>query len=265
MLILRRRKTINNLSFFSDVRAYHLVLLLALSSVFTHASADEKPIRFGTFPIPQLVVDENSGNFVALTREIARRAGMDIEIVVLPPKRVLRQFMDNKIDALFPALDVYFTPDSMPTRTAETLFIKEDFIFSRKGEPFITTLESIEGVTVGVTQGYPYSPALTDNPRINIEEAPSDWANVIKLMKKRTDAFVVEGVAGVEAFRSEGALGQVQYDPDSPISAMDVYYAFQNTEEGHKLATLFSTILSAMKKDGSYSAIITRTSQSQLE
>jgi len=65
-------------------------------------------------------------------------------------------------------------------------------------------------------------------------------------------------VAGLKAFESKGMTDRIQYDPASPLSEMEVYYAFQNTEKGKKLAAIFSEILGEMKKDGTFSKIMNK-------
>jgi len=216
----------------------------------------EEKLKIGTFPIPLLVLDEKQGKFVELTRTISERAGLDIEIIVTPPKRTIHKFLQNELDILFPALDVNFSPENMPVKSDELLFLKKDFSFTRKGEPLLKTIKDLEGKRVGITSGYPYVNELINNPQIEIQSARSDELNVLKLMEKRFDAFVVEEVTGLKAFQSKGVANQIQYDPNNPISEMDVYYAFQNTDKGKRLAEIFSKILIEMKKDGTYSKII---------
>ncbi len=235
-----------------------LYTLLTVFCVINTDSFGEEKIRFGTFPIPHLVLDENHGNFVELTRTISERAHFDIEIIVKPAKRTLRDFQQNKTDAIFPALDVNFSSENRPVKSDELIFLKKDYVFTRKGEPFLKTIKDLEGKRVGITLGYPYVKELTENPLIKIENASRDELNVLKLMGKRYDAFVVEEVAGLKAFQSKGVTDKIQYDPASPISEMDVYYAFQNTEKGKRLSRVLSKVLGEMKKDGTYSKIISK-------
>ncbi len=232
-------------------------LLVLFCVIYADAYGEEK-LRFGTFPIPHLVLDENHGNFVELTRAIFERAHLVIEIVVKPAKRTLHDFQQNKIDAIFPALDVNFSSENKPIKSDELIFLKKDYVFTRKGEPFLKTIKDLEGKRVGITLGYPYAKELTDNPLIKIESALTDEHNVLKLIKNRSDAFVVEEVAGLKAFQSKAVADKIQYDPASPISEMGVYYAFQNTEKGKRLAKMLSKVLGEMKKDGTYSKIINK-------
>jgi len=236
---------------------YFSFLILIVSFLFSpYSFGEDKSIKFGSFPIPHLVLDENHGNFIELTRTIAERAHLDIEIVVTSTKRARFNFREKRIDVLFPAVDQFFSPENKPVRSVEPLFIKKNYAFTRKGGPLIKTVKDMEGKRVGISLGYPYAKKLTENHQIQLDMAKNDELNVLKLMGNRIDVFVVEELSGMEAFQSKGVTDKIQYDPLAPISEMDVYYAFQNTEKGKKLAEIVSKMLEEMKKDGTYSKIL---------
>jgi hypothetical protein len=50
-----------------------------------------------------MVIDEHSCVFIELTKTLADRANIAIEIVVIPAKRAISYFHDQKFDALFAA------------------------------------------------------------------------------------------------------------------------------------------------------------------
>ncbi len=237
---------------------YSFVSLIILCLFNSYSFGEDKVIKFGTFPVPQLVLDENHGNFIELTRTIAERAHLHIEITVTPTKRALFNFGEKKNDVLFPAVDQFFSPGNEPVKTDELIFIKKDYAFTRKGEPLLKTIKELEGKRVGITLGYPYAKKLTENHLIELDMAKNDEINVLKLIAKRIDVFVVEEVSGLKAFQSKGVTDKIQYDSSAPISEIDVYYAFQNTEEGKKLAEIISKVLGEMKKDGTYSTIMSK-------
>jgi polar amino acid transport system substrate-binding protein len=213
-------------------------------------------VRFGTFPIPLMVVDKDNGVFIELTRTIAERAGLQIEIIVTPPKRTVNDFSEKQIDALFPALDVNFSPEQMPLKSSELIYVKKDYAFTPKGSPLLAAIKDLEGKTIGITQGYPYVKELTENPLIRIESAQSDELSAKMLLAGRTQAFVVEEKSGLKAFENTGLREQVQYDPARPLSQQDVYYAFQKNEKGEELNRVFSKVLSEMKHDGTFEKIM---------
>ena len=218
----------------------------------------KEKIRFGTFSIPGLVINEEQGVFVDLTQAIAKRAHLNIEIVVKPRKRILKEFSEGKADVFFPALDVDFPSGKEWIKSEGAIFKKRDFVFTRKGESPINTIKGLEGKRVGITLGYPYAKELTENSLIKFDTTGSDILNALKLVNNRIDAFVVEEKAGLKAFQMKGLIDKVQYDPTAPISEMRDYYVFQNSEKGKRLAEIISRILNEMKSDGTYNQIISK-------
>ncbi len=228
-------------------------LLFIILSSPSHAA---EKVVFGTFPIPLMVIDQNNGVFVELTKAIAKRAGLDIKIVVTPPKRTISNFLEGKNDAIFPGLDVTFPPNTRYARSKESIFVKVDFVFTKKGAPMLTSIKDLEGKKVGITAGYPYVRELLENKKIMLDTAGRDEYNVNKLVRGRFAAFVVEEKAGLTAFRTTGFENDFQYDPKSPISKQDVFFAFQNSEKGQQFADIISKALSSMKKDGTFGRIM---------
>jgi polar amino acid transport system substrate-binding protein len=228
-----------------------LVPLALLASM----SAPRAAVELATFPIPVHVESDTRGLFVELTREIARATGHEVSIQVMPPPRAVRGYAEGGYAGLFPALDINFAPGQPITRTAESLDCKEDFVFTRKGAPFLKALDDLQGKRVGITRGYPYARDVTDSKAYSVEAAPSDEANIRKLMAGHLDAFVLDEKTGVKAFEALGLAAQMQYDPTLPVSRQDVYYAFQDTAAGKSLAAEFSQALAQMKADGRYQSI----------
>ena len=109
---------------------------------------------------------------------------------------------------------------------------------------------------MGLTRGYPYVKALTENKAISFDFANTDELGVHKLIIWRVDAFVVEEKSGLKAFEKKGLLEEMQYDPKQPLSKQDVYFATANTPRGKQLTNLISSVLKEMKRDGSFARII---------
>ncbi len=231
-----------------------------VSMFFCVQSFGAERIKFGTFPIPLMVVDEQNGVFIELTKTIAQGSNLDIEFIIAPPKRTISDFLENKIEVLFPALDVSFPVGIKPIKSKELIYIKEDFVFTKKGNPMLKSLKDLKGKKIGITRGYPYARELTDNDQITVDVANSDELNVRKLMKGRIDAFVVEEKSGLKSFENEG-INDFQYDPDVPVSKQDVYYAFQNNENGKDLANILSKVLGLLKQDGTFNNIMKTAEQ----
>ena len=218
------------------------------------APAWGKTYKIASFPIPLMVENSDKGVFVDLTREIAKRAGVDIEIVIYPTKRTVKMFHDGAVAGFFPALDVMIDKDI--SRSSE-IYIKEDYAFTRKDTPQITNISELAGKTVGITLGYPYVRKITDNSAFTLANAPQDVLNMKKLAAKRIDVFVVEEKSGLKALKESG-VSNVTYPAGHPLSQQKVYYAFQPGNDGKMLADKFSQALESMKKDGTFAAIMAK-------
>ena len=205
-------------------------------------------IAVAGFPIPGHIESPTKGHFVELTLAIAKEAKLDIDIQISPPPRAIESFMQGKSKVLFPSLDVFFAPDQPIVRTKGSFNCKEDFVFTKKGSPAYHTLDDLKGRHVGLTQGYPYVKEVIERKDIIFETALSDEANVEKLMKGRLEAFVVEKASGTRAFQNVDAFANMQVDYKKPVSQQDVYWAFQNNEEGHALAQQFDKALFKLYK-----------------
>lgn len=219
------------------------------------AQATQKPIRLATFPIPLMVESETKGLFIELTRSLAKRANIAVSIEVNPAKRSLSRFMQGQVDGLFPALDVNFPPNYAFVRSEEMIYSKNDYAFTFHKQPLIKQLSELEGKRVGITRGYPYVKAITQNPSITLDIAGTDELGMQKLAAGRVDAFIVEEESGLAALRHTQLREQVHYSALHPISQQDVYYAFQDSEEGRRLSKLLSSALKQMIRDGSFQAL----------
>ncbi|MNL02237.1 Cystine-binding periplasmic protein precursor [compost metagenome] len=225
-----------------------LILLFCLEGSFAHAA---KPLRIATFPIPLMVESESKGIFISLTREIAKRSKVEVQIEVWPTAKTLLDFSTNKVDAFFPALEV-FAP-KQASRTA-SFYTKVDFVFSTKGKN-LNTLKDLEGKKVGLTFRYPYVKELTQNKKIDFEFADDDVTNMKKLALGTIDAFVVEERSGLQALSLSGQTN-IQYNKDKPLSKQDVFYAFQDNEEGKGMVELFNRAIESMRKDGTFDRLM---------
>ncbi len=231
------------------IRLY--LVIFCFSFFYIVGAQGAKPVRIGTFQIPLMVESADRGVFVDLTKEIARRANVPIEIVVYPTAKTLIDFSNNKIDGFFPGLDVY-----IPKKAAKSqpFYSKVDFVFYRAKEPHYL-ISDLEGRKVGLTFRYPYDKALTGNKKIKIEFADDDVSNMKKLGSGLIDAFVVEERSGLQALKLSGE-SNISYNPQKPLSRQTVYYAFQDDEPGRELARKFSAAIEEMKMDGSFDTLL---------
>lgn len=210
-----------------------------------------KTVELATFPIPLMVEDSERGLFVNLTKEIGKRTNKKIHISVYPTGKALLAFSGNKVQGIFPGLDV-----SIPKKSARSsaFYVKVDHIFFKKGQT-LESVKDLEGKKVGLTFRYPYSKELLLNKKIKFEFAADDVLNMRKLAQGQIDAFIVEERSGLKALQLSGEK-DILFNKEKPIAQQEVFYAFQNDEEGKELAEIFTKTIEAMKKDGSLQRLL---------
>jgi polar amino acid transport system substrate-binding protein len=217
-------------------------------------SANEKTIKIGAFLIPQMIHSDKEGVFIDLVKEVAKRSNIKIKILIYPPIRALKSYLDGKIHGYFPALDVRLPK---PSNKTSNFYAKRDFIFFHKDKPK-RGLADLEGQRVGLTFGYAYPKSLSSNKNIEKFFVSSDDQNVKKLELKRIDAFVVEEMSGLSAIKRTG-VKDVTYNPKAVLHAHDVYFAFEKTDLGAKVTKKFTQVIESMKKDGTLKNILQPT------
>ncbi|MCG8633748.1 MAG: transporter substrate-binding domain-containing protein [Desulfobacterales bacterium] len=225
------------------------VMLIALFGVAFQAGA--QTIKVTTMPIPGLVVSETEGIFVKLYLETAKRAGVEVDLEVLPVKRARHLFETGKADSFFPALDASLGVDAAKA----VFYIKKIFSFVNEGNPILTDIEQLEGKKVCLTRGFTYPRKLTLNENIKLDEATDPVQSIKKLKAGRCDCFVADPKVGTGALEKSGAEG-VTWDPEKPLAEMDVYFAFKTDEAGNGLADGFTKALASMKEDGTFKTIM---------
>lgn len=216
-----------------------------------HGMTFSKTVTFATFPIPLMVESEEKGLFVNLTREIARRNKLDVKINILPKARTILQFSKKEVHGFFPV-----NQDSLIKSAVKTIpfYIKVDYLFYRKDNP-IRNIKDLEGKKVGLTFRYSYWKDLISNKNIQFEYASDEIQNMKKLGLGQLQAFIAEERSGLRALHLSGQK-DIIFNKNAPLFSQDIFYAFQENEEGRGLAAIFSKTIDAMKLDGSLQKIL---------
>jgi polar amino acid transport system substrate-binding protein len=221
------------------------------------AAADDKTVILDLYPIPVMVIDANTGVFVDLAKELAKRARVAVSIEVVPARRAVDNFERGEVDALLPGLSVLL---SKPYVASAPIYIKRDFVFSKSPQPLLTTIDTLAGKRVGITLGYPYAREVIGATTFSLDTAATDEINFGKLDAGRIDAFIDEEKTGLGALHAAGLTG-ITYDPAHPVSQQEVFVAFHDTPDGHTLADQFSAALADFKADGGFARLMARTEQ----
>jgi polar amino acid transport system substrate-binding protein len=205
----------------------------------------KEKVIFVTHPIPLMVESETKGVFIDIIRKFFEKTDVEVEIMLLPRNRAFDYFRTKKALILFPGVG----PEPLGDAYLKTVnfYEKRDYLFYRKGDHY-SSMHSLKGKTVGITNGYPYAKEILETEGVHFEAAPSDEMNFTKLGKKRIDAFIVEEFSGLAALKTSGVEGIV-YDKDKPLSKLPVYIAVRDCEEGKKWHRFLNEKLKEMNKN----------------
>jgi len=216
------------------------------------AVEDEDTISVVSYYIPLLVEDSESGAFVVLLKEAAKRAGIKYELELYPTKRAMRLFEDGKVMAILPALLSTLSHDAALT---EQIFIKKIHGFVKSGNPIPRKISELEGKRIGLVRGFSYPRSILVNERIMVDYADTTDSSLKKLEEGRIDVVVVDGYTAVHALDRLGLNG-LEYDLSVALHSQPAFIAFQSTPEGEFLAAKMTKALLSMKEDGTYAAIV---------
>lgn len=228
------------------------LLFLLLISCVSHA----KVVVLATFPIPLYVESVNEGLFVSLTREVASRSGENVKILVQPTGKALISFSNQKVLGFFPAFEPLVPKGTINTTPYHK---KIDYIFYRKAQPH-KNLSDLVGLKVGLNFRNYYVKELLGNKKIKFEYSDDHVANMKRLARGELDAVISEERAGTKALEL-GGVRDIEFDKAKPVSEQAVYYSFQNTPEGRRVAERFSAAIESMKKDGSLDRLLGQVQQ----
>lgn len=205
-----------------------------------------------TQEIPFFVIDENRGTFMDLTKEIAKKIGVQISVELYPNFRAIDNFKKKKT--------MLFIPGNHPNLAGydyyetEPVYTKNIYIYSVNSAP-VSELKELEGKRVGITMGYTYPSALPHVKGIDIQEAQSDEANLRKLHAHRIDAFLGEDRSVNQALETLG-YKDVVYNKSKVLASEPIFYAIQKTPEGQGWLKKFNDVIRAMKKSGQLDKIV---------
>jgi len=239
-----------------------LTIVLLSFALFSFATnRDSKTYRIASYYIPLLVQDSETGAFIELLQEAAKRADIKYEIIMAPPKRAMRYFEDEEVIGLIPALLTTLVKDSALTRP---IFTKQIHAFVREGDAIPESIEGLEGKRVGLTRGFSFPRSITVNEKIEIDYADTTDGSLKKLIEGRIDVVVADGYTALSAINKMKLTG-FKYDLSAVLHEQEAFIAFQPTEEGRELARKLSIALDSMESDGAIDMILPNISNKRTQ
>lgn len=211
-------------------RAMLLLLLLVLATGPLLAD-DNRRLRVVTEAWPPLV-EEKDGKPSGVLWERASRAlaqmGYEMELEFVPWNRAKRLVARGERDAI---LGISFSPERADEYgyPNEPLYFSETSVFARTDNPVsFDDVESLTGLTVGVSPGYFYSDAIERAVNFQRFEVPSIRSGLRMVALGRIDAMLANrDVAWFEADLL--GIGDSLSASNQPVSSDHVYLAFRES------------------------------------
>ena len=229
-----------------------LILLLA-SWLFSPAIAARTYQVIGTtFPfISDFNNGELSGLGIDITREIAARTGLDIEINLYPWKRALFMMKHGKADML---IGPYKSKDRLDYMTfSQYPFYRDELFFFKRADDDFTwhgDYSELRQLSIATVRGWAYSDQFKQaRPSLEIADIPSTRIAVRMLERGRVRLFASH------QRETEKVLGQLdltrQVTPLYPsISHKDGFFAYSRQTDIDEFRRLFDAELKRIIEDG---------------
>jgi polar amino acid transport system substrate-binding protein len=190
-----------------------------------------------------------TGIDVDIINEAAASIGVILEHKPMPWKRALLGLETGSLDVAFQLAP---TPERFekwhmigPFRSTRTVFMT--LVDSPLSD--ITDVSQLDGLIVGVVDGFSYQTAFDANPDIDREASPDDFTNVRKLLLGRSDV-IVGGYATLAYVASElNARDEVRFIP-TPLAVRSRYIGMRRDKAGTERAQRLQQALDEMKSSG---------------
>jgi polar amino acid transport system substrate-binding protein len=166
-----------------------IVMVCSASSLAAAAEVFKAALMGDMEPFVFAEGDAFNGVYPKVMQELARRIGLEIELVQCPAKRCELWMQSGKADMIIgmrdtPERKVYVEFLTVPHRVGSTRV----FYLLRGNGSRLQRYEDLYGLRIGVELGTRYFEPFDSDPKITREEAPLQELNFQKLLKGRVDA-----------------------------------------------------------------------------
>lgn len=201
------------------------------------------------------------GRFVGIDIDIlteaAGRMGVAMDFVALPWRRVLLALELGEADALFQLAPT-------PRRLHDWLMVPlrpTRLVYAVRAESTLTdvaALDGLAGLSVGVVDGFTYTPAFNEAVSFLHEGSIDDQTSLRKLLLGRAD-IIVGGEANLRFAMQKFGLGERVRILPTPLDEQDRFVGLSRTAAGHEKAARLSRAIAAMRSEGRIDAFLGQT------
>lgn len=201
----------------------------------------------GAYPPFNFVNDQNEvvGFDPAVGTEIAKRMGLEAEIVTTAWDGIIGGLLANKYDAIVGSMTITEERDEVVDFVGP-YYSDKRAIFTKPGSD-IKSLEDLEGVKVGLTLGETHE-AWAREKGYNISTYKGLPELLLELENGRVDAIVNDSIAAILAMGEKGQEYEMFADPTTEPFGAGIAIREGNPE----LAAAMQAALDSMMEDGTY-------------
>ncbi|WP_296254944.1 MULTISPECIES: substrate-binding periplasmic protein [unclassified Pseudomonas] len=233
-------------------------LSAALIACLSFSAMGEK-LRLVTEPWPPYAMEENgkaSGLDYDTTAIVLQRLGIDVQWQFLPWKRCLMMLQRGEADGALDIFKVSAREKDLLVYPSEPLSDVNWVLFHANARPHpFRTLEDLEGLTIGVSPGYLYTPEFDSSSSFVREPAPSHQANFGKLIRGRIDLLVTDRRVGQQMLDQLKLRDQVSQLP-TVLSTRAQYLALRRNAGMDLLVQRFGAELKRFKREPAYARLV---------
>ncbi len=194
-----------------------IVLLIAV--MLLTAAVSQAEVRIIGIDIPGLYQKDGKGVYDQVVGEVVVKQGL-AAVQTLPPARAENDFSKCLNCCMSPANGNPEFYELGPDMTvSDPMNHARVYVFTRKGEPLINSLEGLKGKKNGIRHGMPYGKSF-ENADLNVQKAHTLASNFKKLEKGRLDA-VVAYIPDAYIYFKEQGMEPFPHDVDRPLVAHD--------------------------------------------
>jgi polar amino acid transport system substrate-binding protein len=237
--------------------------LLCLALLFaTAAHADRLRLAFNTLE-PWKVFDGQhraTGAYTEIARELARRLGMELEIVECPLKRCLFLLERGQADLAIglqtsPEREHYLRFLATPYRR----YSSDKVFYLRQGEGGrLTHYESLYGLKVGLRLGSELFDRFDLDTHVHKEPVPDQATNFRKLLAGRIDAVLLPEDQGEYLVATLGLAGKVEKASYREVDGSPRSIALAKHSPMNGRLADFEAAMAAMRRDGTLTGLYQR-------
>lgn len=233
-----------------------LAAVLGFSGPALAQSQDNDVLKVGMsghyFPFTFVDHGDLKGFEVDMMKEIADRIGMDVKFVTSNFSGLFGMLGSGRIDTI--ANEITITPQRKQVYVFTQPYVYTGAqIVTRKGNDEIHGVQDLRGKTVGVSLGSNFEKLLRELPfadQINIRTYQSNVELDVAL--GRIDAFVMDRVSSIQLIKKKPLPLQLA---GKPFTQIHNALPFRDTPQGRALRDRVNKAITAMKKDGTLTAI----------